>query len=543
MDSRYGICSLAAATGSVAAAVLAGAVAADDGAPTLQQMAERLRALETANEGLRQEVRDLRGQQGEQWLSSERAAQVRGIVHDVLADAETRASLAGSGVTAGYADGFFIASPDGSNSLKANMLLQSRLVFSLLPRGSSRTTSFNWPNNPDVKETRWGFDIPNAQLTLSGRLFDSRVEYMVRGGFTNDSSTLYDAQRQGPNPFSQGAFQGQWMGISGSGSGRLALLDAWMRFNLDEEWSVRTGQFKLPFDREFLVYDAFLLSAGRSVLSDRFSPGYSQGVELEYRGDSLGWKLAFSDGGTDNLAGPYLSLVGTDPLNSVWYQEQANWALTSRIEFKLAGLWSDFREMTSPQGEEYGLLVGGAVSYQQGRNWYSQDRILGTGDQYNNWLNVTADVTANFGGASLFASFYYSYVQSGAAQAYYANFLQGLGAQQAFDAGNVSAFGFLVQGSLYLDRDWEVFGRFEFGSASGPSGLTGLNAGFNNPSDLYLLTLGWNYYMKGQNSRWTTDFGIALQPVGYFWATPEAGLRASGNSGQLVIRSQWQIFF
>lgn len=542
MHSRSASGSLPLLCGALGLAWLAPTAGAQDGM-TLQEMAARLRALETANEGLRQEVRDLRGQQGEQWLSEERAASIRGIVHDVLADAEARTSFSQAGATAGYADGFFISSADGAFTMKANVLLQTRMVWSHLPDGASLGRNRNFPNNPDTKQDRWGFDIPNAQLTLSGRLFDSQVEYMVRGGYTNDASSSWTQQAAGIGNTQQ------FIGTTGSGSGRLELLDAWMRLNLTEDWSARAGQFKLPFDREFLVYDAYLLSAGRSVLSDHFSPGYSQGLELEYSGDSMRWRIAFSDGGTDNLAGPYLKLVGTDPLNSVWYREQANWALTSRIEFKLDGLWQDFREMTSPQGQEFGLLVGGAITYQQGQNWFSQNSAVNSASNgFNNWLGVTADVTANFGGASLFASFYYANVQSGAATVQNAGSI--VSAPITFDAGSVSALGLLVQGSLYLDRDWEIFGRFEYGNSNGPAGLPNSLPGsnyppsnFNNPEDLYLLTVGWNYYFKGQNSKWTTDFGVALSPVSYFWATPEQGLRASRNSGEMVVRTQLQLFF
>lgn len=543
---RRSVCgSIPLASGALAASVLTPAAISQDGM-TLQEMADRLRALEAANAGLQQEVRDLRSQNGQQWLSEERAAAVRGIVHDVLADADGRTSFSQAGATAGYADGFYISSADGGFTMKANLLLQTRMVWSHIPDGSAIAANRDFPDNPDTKQDRWGFDIPNAQLTLSGRLFDSEVEYMVRGAFTNDDTSSWTQQGAGPGNAQQ------FLGTSGSGSGRFALLDAWMRLNLTQDWSARAGQFKLPFDREFLVYDAYLLTAGRSVLSDHFSPGYSQGLELEYSGDSMRWRIAFSDGGTDNLAGPYLRLVGTDPLNSVWYREQANWAITSRVEFKLDGLWEDFREMTSPQGEEFGLLVGGAVTYQQGQNWFSQNAATsGASNGYNNWLGLTADVTANFGGASLFSSFYFAYVESGSATIQNAGSI--LNAPVNFNADTVTAMGFLVQGSLYVDRDWEIYGRFEYGNSNGPSGLTGsisgttgqpfALSGFNNPEDLYLLTVGWNYYFKGQNSKWTTDFGVALSPVSYFWATPEQGLRASRNSGEMVVRTQLQLFF
>ena len=50
------------------------------------------------------------------------------MVQDVLADADTRASLLQNGAMAGYNGGFFIGSTDGDFSLKINGQVQSRYV-------------------------------------------------------------------------------------------------------------------------------------------------------------------------------------------------------------------------------------------------------------------------------------------------------------------------------------------------------------------------------------------------------------------------------
>ncbi len=68
-------------------------------------------------------------QQGDKWLTEARAAEIRTLVSDVLADSETRSSLQGSGATAGYDDGFFMASPDGNWKFKINVLDQVRFVY------------------------------------------------------------------------------------------------------------------------------------------------------------------------------------------------------------------------------------------------------------------------------------------------------------------------------------------------------------------------------------------------------------------------------
>ncbi len=63
------------------------------------------------------------------WLNDARADEIRGLVHDVLADADSRASLQGSSSTAGYNNGFTITNADGSMQMKINGLLQVRWIW------------------------------------------------------------------------------------------------------------------------------------------------------------------------------------------------------------------------------------------------------------------------------------------------------------------------------------------------------------------------------------------------------------------------------
>ena len=64
--------------------------------------------------------------------------------------------------------------------------------------------------------------------------------------------------------------------------GGMQLLEAYIRHHFNDEWSVRFGQFKLPFTREFLVSSARQLAVERSIVSDNLSMGWSQGIEGRY---------------------------------------------------------------------------------------------------------------------------------------------------------------------------------------------------------------------------------------------------------------------
>ena len=109
LTTRFG---LVAGTAAVALAGTAfGGAAADNDA--LAQIAE-----------LKNELAQLKAQNGEDWLTEQRAGEIRGIVQDVLTDAETRTSLQDSGAMAGWNNGFFLSSPDGNYKLKVGGLLQ-----------------------------------------------------------------------------------------------------------------------------------------------------------------------------------------------------------------------------------------------------------------------------------------------------------------------------------------------------------------------------------------------------------------------------------
>ena len=62
----------------------------------------------------RAKIAELSAQQNADWLTEQRSDEIREIVQDVLADADTRASLQGSNMAAGYDDGFVISSSDGN---------------------------------------------------------------------------------------------------------------------------------------------------------------------------------------------------------------------------------------------------------------------------------------------------------------------------------------------------------------------------------------------------------------------------------------------
>ena len=91
-------------------------------------------------------------------MTEQRAAQIRELVYDVLADADTRASLLSNGLQAGWNDqlGFFLSDSNGRFLLRIMGLMQLRYVYS-------------YRYNPD--NGRGGFENTRTKLTFRGYVY------------------------------------------------------------------------------------------------------------------------------------------------------------------------------------------------------------------------------------------------------------------------------------------------------------------------------------------------------------------------------------
>ena len=62
----------------------------------------------------RTQIADLRTRADQRWLTQQRARAIRGLVEEVLTDADSRMSLLSTGMTAGHDKEFFIAGAGGA---------------------------------------------------------------------------------------------------------------------------------------------------------------------------------------------------------------------------------------------------------------------------------------------------------------------------------------------------------------------------------------------------------------------------------------------
>ena len=96
---------------------------------------------------LEAQVAQLQAQAQGDWLTEARADEVRGLVQDVLADADTRATLLQEGMLAGISDSgkIFLQSADGQFSINIGGQIQFRYLFNF---EDDRDTTGGSPTKP-----------------------------------------------------------------------------------------------------------------------------------------------------------------------------------------------------------------------------------------------------------------------------------------------------------------------------------------------------------------------------------------------------------
>ena len=234
------------------------------------------------------------------WLNDARSDEIRSLVHDVLADADTRASLQGSGSTAGYNGGFTVGSADGNWSLTMNGLLQTSW------------SNVDVDNAGAVGTDGWGFNNPNSWMNFSGT---------IAGDYSYDVRYNWDTATT------------EW--ANGS-------------FDLGDGWGMTMGTFKVATNREDMIDDQYQLNLLNQVtgtaIADARAYTVGNGIQLGYSGDEMRFWASLT-----NLAagGP----VANDSQNNV----------NLRLEYMVEGTWSQFDQFTSANGGASGTLIG--VSY------------------------------------------------------------------------------------------------------------------------------------------------------------------------------------
>ena len=470
---------LAASIGSLAAAQ-------DE---TASQFRAELDAMREENRTMRSELNEMRAEQGDKWLTQQRAAEIRALIKDVVVDADMRTSLQGSGATSGYSNGFFIASADGNYRLELEFLAQARFTWNYQPGKNIgtipalSTTQIPTISGTGSAESQWNFENRRTAIEMGGHVMDPSWTYKAR---LNYGSAV--------DPYTPTV-------------GEPVLQDAWIAKDFGNGVSLKVGQFKSPFMAESMRADGAQLTAERSVVDYYFSGGYTQGVMLSLTQEK--WRVmgSYNNGPrSQNTTWAGGTLGGISANNSI--------AAAGRAELLLMGAWSQFDLETAQRSDEMALLVGAAVQYYNNRGgtapsgYYPQvpSPVYGSEQTFNRFsttgaLDWTADVTFKSGGLSVMGAFIGANYSAGVSTTGNPPFGEPTTAFKSYGA--------MVQGGYRFTDALEAFARWEWydvaHAANTPSSLTGLDATDVNT----IVTIGANVYV-GRNIKWTSQFGVSF---------------------------------
>ena len=461
--------------------------ASDDAATKLEALEQEIAQLRVANDKLmtlRDEVAQLRSDQEINWLNERRAEEVKSLVREVLADAQTRASLLDNGLAAGHnGKHFFLGSEDGSFMLEIAGQLQMRYLANFRENSSD--------------DNDFGFEIRRAKLNLSGHIAEPKLTYEVQLSVSRRSN-----------------------GVSVD---KIAV-----GYKLMDGVKIWVGEDKAPFLREELTSSKRQLAVERSVFNEEFTLDKVQGVGVKIKAaDTAKIHLMIHDG-MRSADGPGVnphtqespaSGGGDRGVDKRFFSDATDFAITARADFKLAGDWKQGKDFTAWSGEEFAAFLGAAFHYEVGE----------TGDSFNNnnFFAWTIDGSIESNGFNVFGA------------------VAGQHTDLQFEtmaSPDRDLLGFLIQGGYQIELGDEIvepFVRYEWIDFDGAYGTTAAG----RDSELSIVTFGANYYFKKHNAKLTCDVMIALDNV----VNGHSGLGLRSDSanedGQVVVRSQFQLLF
>ncbi len=282
-------------------------------------------------------------------------------------------------------------------------------------------------------------------------------------------------------------------------TGQWSILDAWVKYQVDERFTVQAGQFKLPFWREWLIGETFNLPVERSEVTATFSSLYAQGVQVGYNQDQFRAKFAFSDG---------LRSFNTGFTND----SEAEYALTARGEYLAFGEWGQFSDNTALNAEQDALMFGAAIHHQG-----ETDNFRGV--EIDSLTQVTADVSAEIGELALLGAGVFRLLEPAVGD-------------------ETVTFGGLAQAAYLIREDVELIGRYE---------LIAPDSDAVNDDVYHAITGGVNWYIRGHAAKLTVDAVYSFGSPGEtdvigFGPNSSTGL-LNGEDEQLALRAQFQFIF
>lgn len=285
--------------------------------------------------------------------------------------------------------------------------------------------------------------------------------------------------------------------------GASALEDAYADWAINDDMTLRIGQFKTQMIREENVSSKRQLASERSAVNETFNMDRSQGIELHFGGDSWRGAIGFTDGfNSDNTA-----------FNS---SAEADYALNARFEMLLGDAeWSQFKQFTSWRGSTSGSMLGAAIAFQSG------------GDTNPSNPAGSSEMTTG--------TIDYSYVGDGW-NAFVAGIWRNMDPAGGIDTDD---FGVVAQAGFFVTDQDELFLRWD--SVFPDNNNAPTDEDFNS------ITVGWNHYLVPEShaAKLTVDVAYYLDEttLSIVNTSDSHNLLPDSEDGQFGITAQFQFLF
>jgi hypothetical protein len=326
-----------------------------------------------------------------------------------------------------------------------------------------------------------GLQIRRARLVVTGWFLDPALTFRVRPSYDRATGTLqFD--------------------------------DVWLAYRSGGSFHARLGQYKPEVFREEIISNFSQLAAECSYTASYFGLDYTQALQLALEAGRWRPVLLVHDGAyganTDFQAGrTALAIAGRLDVVPVG----------SRASFAGSSGWSDAKA---------GLLVGVAVDYERGQRRAARS----TPDV----LKLTADLSAVQPGASALVAVYAQHLRMS----------WGAGSPLPSALDGADQLGLVAQAGLFAIRDrLELLARYEgidFGGVYYRNAGSAAQTGSRDlaADRLRIVTVGLNYYLRGDDAKLTLDLQVAADPVPV--DNTGAGLLRHDRGNEVAVRSQLQ---
>ncbi len=233
---------------------------------------------------------------------------------------------------------------------------------------------------------------------------------------------------------------------AGGGTTEVSLLDLLVEYELADGVSVRFGQGKIYYSREYALSSTRQQGMDRTIVDRTLGVRRGEFINFRFHADSTRLELFIADGVRSQ----------NTSFNS---PREANVSLTARVEQLLMGdSFRPFRDFAGQPGTETSLMGALAVNYEDDDN--------GRPDI----LRVTGDLSFETDGANLFGAFHV--------------------VNDLTTQGSPTDLGFILQGGYFVQEKTELFARW---SVILP------DADRANDGDFHEFTLGLNHYFIPQS--------------------------------------------